>query len=395
MSDYLSFMLAGAALLALAGCQPSDDKAASQDQGMRPASVSIQVMRRETVPFAIELPATLSGFKEVEIRARVAGILESRNFGEGAKVNAGESLFTLDMKPFEVAVSAAEADLQAAEARLAQAEREVSRLRPLRDKNSVSQRELDDAISAQEVAQADLESAKAGLDQARLEREYAQVKSPVTGIAGRELASEGTYVSGPDLLLTNVTQLDPIRVRFGLSERLQLQMRQDAAAGKLTLPQDNHWQTRVKLPDGTFHDQIGEVNFSDVRINPNTGTSELQALVPNGDFALRPGQFVRVVLEGAERHDAYVVPQRAVMDSGTGKFVYVAAKNEQGMTVARPAPIEVGEWVRRESDAGVQNGWVIRSGLNDGDRVVIDGMARIFFPGMPIQVTNGSAAGQE
>ncbi|MEY8199928.1 MAG: efflux RND transporter periplasmic adaptor subunit, partial [Colwellia sp.] len=210
--------------------------------------------------------------------------------------------------------------------------------------------------------------------------------SPVTGIVGRELVSEGTYVSGPEVLLTQLTQIDPIRVRFGLSEREQLQMRNDAAAGSLTLPEEGHWKTKIKLFDGSLHPQIGQVNFSDIRINSQTGTSELQAIMPNPDFSLRPGQFVRIVLEGAVRENAFVVPQRAVLDDGLGKFVYVMAKNDKGVTIALPAPVVVGEWVTKA--AGIENGWIIREGLKTNDQVIIDGMARIFFPGMPIRLAD-------
>ncbi|MBT1063957.1 efflux RND transporter periplasmic adaptor subunit [Bowmanella sp. Y26] len=369
-----------ATLLVACGQQPP---AADGMGGMHPASVEVLTMKAQTVPFAIELPATLSGSKEVEIRARVAGILESRNFEEGDKVEQGQSLFTLDLKPFEVEVARTQADLLAAKARLESARRDVKRLTPLRKQNSVSQQDLDNAISAEEIAMADVKAAEARLQDARLNLEYAKVESPVTGIAGREQVSEGTYVPGPDVLLTQITQLDPIRIRFGLSEREQLGMRKDVESGKLTLPKEGHWQTRIKLQDGSFYEHIGEVNFRDVRINTMTGTSELQAIVPNPDFKLRPGQFVRVVLEGASRDNTFVVPQRAVLDSGTGKYVYLFAKGEQG-NIAQPAPVEVGEWVRLETPQGIENGWVIHKGLKSGDQVIVEGMAHIFFPGMPV-----------
>ena len=343
-------------------------------------------MTTQSVPFSIELPATLSGAKEVEIRAQVSGILQTRNFSEGDKVTAGQSLFSLDAKTYAAEMAKSKADLNAAMVRLKQAQREVNRIKPLRDQNSISQRELDNAISSVDINFADVKSMQAKLDQAQLRLDYTKVTSPVTGIVGRELVSEGTYVSGPEVLLTQLTQIDPIRVRFGLSEREQLQMRNDAAAGSLTLPEEGHWKTRIKLFDGSLHPQVGQVNFSDIRINSQTGTSELQAITPNPNFSLRPGQFVRIILEGAVRENAFVVPQRAVLDNGLGKFVYVMAKNDKGMTVALPAPVVVGEWVTKA--AGIENGWVIRQGLKTGDQVIIDGMARIFFPGMPIRLAD-------
>lgn len=378
-------LLSSSAVLvtALTGCEQAQQSAPA---GMQPAAVSVMSMATQSVPFSIELPATLSGAKEVEIRAQVSGILQTRNFSEGDKVTAGQSLFSLDAKTYAAEMEKSRADLNAATVRLKQAQREVKRIKPLRDKNSISQRELDNAISSVDINYADVKSMQAKLDQAQLRLDYTKVTSPVTGIVGRELVSEGTYVSGPEVLLTQLTQIDPIRVRFGLSEREQLKMRNDAAAGSLTLPEEGHWKTKIKLFDGSLHPQIGQVNFSDIRINSQTGTSELQAITPNPDFSLRPGQFVRIVLEGAVRENAFVVPQRAVLDNGLGKFVYVMAKNDKGVTVALPAPVVVGEWVTKV--AGIENGWIIREGLKTGDQVIIDGMARIFFPGMPIRLAD-------
>jgi membrane fusion protein (multidrug efflux system) len=382
-------LLSSSAVLvtSLTGCEQAQK---SVPASMAPAPVSVIEMASQSVPFSIELPATLSGAKEVEIRAQVSGILQTRNFSEGDKVTAGQSLFSLDEKTYAAEMVKSKADLNAATVRLKQAQREVNRIRPLRAKNSISQRELDNAITNVDINLADVNSMKANLEQAKLRLDYTKVTSPVTGIVGRELVSEGTYVSGPDVLLTQLTQIDPIRVRFGLSEREQLQMRNDVAAGSLTLPEEGHWNTRIKLFDGSLHPQVGQVNFSDIRINSQTGTSELQAITPNPNFSLRPGQFVRIVLEGAVRENAFVVPQRAVLDNGLGKFVYVMAKNNKGITVASPAPVVVGEWVTEAK--GIENGWIIREGLKAGDQVIIDGMARIFFPGMPIRLADAQPA---
>ena len=382
---FSGLLLLSSALLvtSLTGCEKAQQSA---PKGMKPAAVSVMNMTTRSVPFSIELPATLSGAKEVEIRAQVSGILQTRNFREGDKVTAGQSLFSLDAKTYAAETAKNKADLNAAKVRLKQAQREVNRIKPLRSKNSISQRELDNAISSVDISLADVKSMQANLDQAQLRLDYTKVTSPVTGIVGRELVSEGTYVSGPEVLLTQLTQIDPIRVRFGLSEREQLQMRNDAAAGSLTLPKEGKWKTKIKLFDGSLHPQIGQVNFSDIRINAKTGTSELQAITPNPNFSLRPGQFVRILLEGAVRENAFVVPQRAVLDNGLGKFVYVMAKNDKGVTVALPAPVVVGEWVTKAKD--IENGWIIRKGLKVGDQVIIDGMARIFFPGMPIRLAD-------
>ncbi|MGB0935967.1 MAG: efflux RND transporter periplasmic adaptor subunit [Colwellia sp.] len=371
--------------LLLTGCN-EEKKTASQS--LPPAIISTLEITSKSVPFGIEVPATLSGAKEVEVRAQVSGILEQRNFSEGDKITLGQSLFTLDSNTYEAEKEKSEADLNAAMVRLKQSRREVNRIKPLRERNSISQQELDNAMTNVEINLADVKSMQAKLKQAQLHLDYTKVISPITGIVGRELVSEGTYVSGPEVLLTQLTQIDPIRVRFGISEREQLKMRQDVKEGSLILPEGGHWDVTIKLFDGSLHPSIGKVNFSDIRINSNTGTSELQAITPNPKLSLRPGQFVRIILTGATRENAIVVPQRAVLDNGLGKFVYVMTKNADGIDVALPAPVEVGEWVQNID--GIDNAWVIRSGLKVGDNVIVDGVAKIFFPGMPVKLAQPS-----
>lgn len=376
------------AVLLLGACSQAQE--GGGPGGMPPPQVTVDAVQPRTVPLAFELPATLAGSREVEIRARVPGILERRNFDEGGIVRAGQSLFTLDQAPFAAAVARGEADVAAARARFEQAERNLARLKPLREDKAIAQKDYDDAVSAEAISGADLKAAEARLREARLNLSYTRVESPIRGVAGRALVSEGTLVPGPEVLLTRVSQLDPIHVRFGVAEQEQSRLRADADAGSLVLPVGGRWKASVRLPDGSLFGESGHVNFSDVRISGETGTSELQAVVPNPKTVLRPGQFVRVLLEGAMRKDSLVVPQRAVLDSGTGKFVYLAAPGPNGMTIAQPAPVEVGDWVRLENG---DNAWVIRSGLKPGDPVIVEGMARIFFPGMPVQVGGASVAG--
>lgn len=378
-AKHLSFLML--TLGALSACSEAPKQGGGH--AMPPAKVSVQQVTTQSVPFDIELPATLAGDKEVEIRSRVSGIIESRNFEEGQFVKSGQSLFTIELKPFELAVEKAKAALQAAKANVEQTKRERDRLERLKNERSVSKRDFDNSVSAYDVAIANLESAKVALKEAELDLEYAKVEAPVSGIVGRELMSEGSYVSGPSVLLTELTDTSTIRARFGFSEREQLAMRKDVESGLLSLPEHNEFDTTIILQDGSLYAQVGKVNFSDVRVNRFTGTSELQARIPNGNGELRPGQFVRVKLSGAVRNNAIVLPQRAVLDNGTGKFVYIATKNEQGTTVALPAPVKVGEWVKLNNE----NMWVIREGLQTGQPVIVEGMARIFFPGMPVSVS--------
>ncbi|CCQ12082.1 RND efflux system, membrane fusion protein CmeA [Pseudoalteromonas luteoviolacea B = ATCC 29581] len=383
--QFIAFSTVSAMTLLLSAC--NQENAQNAHTGMPPAQVQTIAIQKSSVPFSIELPATLSGNKEVEIRARVSGIIESRNFEEGQTVNKGDSLFTLDLQPFKLELEKAKAQLEAAKATLNQAKRERDRLDALQNERSVSKRDFDNAVSSYEIAVANLAAAEVSLKNAQLDLDYAQVKAPVTGIVGREFVSQGSYVQGPSVLLTEVTDTSKMRIRFGFSEREQLAMRKEVNEGSLSLPNDNHFEAQVILQDNSVYGQMGIVNFSDVRVNRNTGTSELQAMIDNPTGQLRPGQFVRVRLNGAIRNSAFVVPQKAVLDNGTGKFVYVATPNEQGMLVALQAPVEVAEWVNLNGE----NAWVIKSGLQEGQNVIIEGMARIFFPGMPVQINNEGA----
>lgn len=167
---------------------------------------------------------------------------------------------------------------------------------------------------------------------------------------------------------------------FGVSENERLAVDRAVAAGLLELPKDNGFEVTIRLADGSTFPRKGRINFADTRVNPATGTYEMRAEVANRDHALKPGQFVRVTLQGAVRRDAIAVPQVAVLDGPQGKFVYVPGKDKDGRDVALPRPVALGPWV--EADGA--NLWVVESGLKAGERVIVDGVARIMAPGSPI-----------
>ncbi len=365
-----------ALLLLAAGCKP----AGGPPGGFPPAVVAIAAVEPRDVPVTYEYVAQTAGYREVEVRARVTGILLKRNYTEGAAVRQGESLFTIDPAPFQVALARAEADLGVAEARLAQAKRESARLKPVIEARAASQKELDDAVSAEQVAEAEVKSIRSRVNEAKLNLDYTRVESPISGIASRAIVSEGSLVSGPNVLLTGVTQTDPMYVIFGVPDREFLAMRRDIEAGRLKLPADGRLKATFKLADGSVYPREGVLNFRDVRVNSQTGTSEARAEFPNPGGTLRAGEFARVVLHGAVRPGAVVVPQRAVLESPKGKFAYIV--NAEGK--AEPRPLEVGDWT--------SDGWVINSGLKPGDKVIVDGVMKI-GPGAPVTIADNAAAG--
>lgn len=360
-----------AALALLAAC---DKPAGGPPHGAMPAAqVSVITVEQRDVPVRYEYVAQTAGYREVEVRARVTGILLKREYREGTRVNKGQTLFSIDAAQFQVVLAKSEADLAVAEVRLAQAKREAARLKPVREAKAISQKELDDSVSAEQVADAEVKSARARVSEARLNLSYTRVESPITGIAGRAAVSEGALISGPQVLLASVTQTDPMYVNFGVADREHLALRRDVELGRLRLPAGRQFQARVKLGDGTLYDGVGTLGFTDVRVNTQTGTTESRAEFPNKNNILRAGEFVRIVLDGALRPDAIVLPQRAVLESPKGKFVYVVGADSK----AEARPVEAGEW------SG--DGWVINSGLKAGERVITDGVMKI-GPGAPVQI---------
>ena len=361
--------LAFAAALVLAAC----GEVGSQPPGqMPPPEVSVVTAEAKEMPVAYEYAGQTAGYREVEVRARVTGIMLKRNYREGEAVKRGQSLFQIDPAPFQVALARAEADLATAQAREAQAGRDAERMKAVIDIKAVSRKEYDDSVSAAQIAAAEVKGARARVAEARLNLDYTRVEAPISGVSGRSLRSEGTLVSGPDVLLTSVTQTDPIYVIFGIPEAELLRIRRDVEAKRLRLPTDGRFDVTVSLADGSAYSKAGKVDFTDVQVNTNTGTVETRAQLPNAGGGLKPGQFVRARLAGAVRPAAITVPQRSILEGPKGKFVYVVTEGKAEMR-----PVEVGEWVGES--------WVIDSGVAPGDKVIVDGVMKI-GPGAPVRI---------
>ncbi|HKW38261.1 MAG TPA: efflux RND transporter periplasmic adaptor subunit [Burkholderiales bacterium] len=368
-------LLVAAATALLAGGQQAN----SQPRGaMAPPAVAVVTVEPQPVAATFEYVGQTAGSREVEVRARVSGILLKRNYHEGGTVKEGQSMFIVDPAPFEVAAARADAALASAEAKLAQARRNSARLKPLYEVRAASQKDYDEAVSIEQVAEAEAKTARANVADAQLNLRYTRVEAPVTGIAGRAQRSEGNFVSGADALLTTVSQIDPIYVLFGVSDEERLKLARQVEAGQLSLPKGGQFDVTLKLADGTVYSKSGKVNFSDVRVSGQTGTSEARAELPNPTGLLHPGQFVRVTLKGAQRPAAVLVPQRAVLDGPKGKFVYVVNEKSQ----AEPRPVSLGDW---QGDA-----WIVTEGLAAGDRVIVDGVMKI-GPGAPVTVASQPA----
>lgn len=394
-------------LLFFSGCdliKPDASQAEEAAPAMHPAAVSVVSASAEDIPLSYEYVGQVAGSLEVDIRSRITGIIEERHFQEGSSVKAGDLLFTLDDALFEAAyqqalasIESAKAQKVSAEAELKKAKRELKRVTPLTREQMLSQNQQDDAESTVDIAEASLSVAQAAIKQAqanlltaKVNLEYTEVRAPVEGIVGRALQNRGALVqAGSNSLLTTLVQVDPAYVDFGIPEKQQLTLRKYLNEGKLEMSEDGFV---VSLVD-EFGQPLGfegEIDFQDYKVDNNTGNFAMRARVANPKQQLSPGQFVRVRMNGMVSKQSIAIPQRAVLDGPAGKYVYVAAPGENGMQVALQKNVVVGDWV----DIGEErkNYWIIEDGLVAGDQVIIDGMARIFFPGMPVQIDDGSGA---
>lgn len=378
----------------LAACSKSEE--GNPMAHMPPPEVSVMEIKPADVPVSFEYIGQTIGSREVEVRARVTGHVEKRLYEEGALVKAGQPLFQLDARPLAMAVAAgkaavatAEADIARAEATVAQARRERDRLAPLAEARAISRKEADDATSLEQISQAEVKAAQARLEQtkaqlreAQLDLEYATITAPITGMAGRALRQEGSLVSTTgDSLLTTLVQLDPLYVTFNVADNERQRMDKEVAEGALQLPKGG-FSVRLLQRDGSQLGQVGKINFVSSTVSNQTGTLEMRGQFANPGYKLKSGLFVRVLLEGATRPNALTVPQRAVQEGPTGKIVMVAAKNKDGMLVAEPHPITVGEWTTLKGD---EKAWVVRAGLKAGDQVIYEGLMKV-RPGAPISL---------
>lgn len=349
-----------------------------------PPATQVQVLQlsAQNVPLKLELPTVLMASKEVEIRARLAGRIEAVAFKDGDQVEQGQLLYSLESDQLVAALDREKADQAALQARLDQANRNLRRVNALKSQRAIAQKDVDDAVSAKAIAAADIQAAKARIQEAEVNLAYTQIKAPITGVVSRSLVSEGDYVQGAEDVLVHLSQISPMHARFSLPTRAYTAIKAEAAAGALILPERNQWKAKLKFSFNRFFNEEGSIDFIDVRVNPLTGSQEALASFQNSAGSLQPGQYLRIFVEGAYRPDAIAIPQAAVLDGPQGKFVYRYAKQEQGFA-AQPQPVTVGEWVVLNNE----NYWVIRQGLVPDDQIIVTGHARIFAPMTPVEAT--------
>lgn len=370
MNNALSRSALLLATLLVSACGPKEDAATPP-----PPSVTVSEIKPGPVPLRYQYAGRIAAFREVEVRARVGGVLQEKSFVEGAAVKEGDILFRIDPAPYEAEFARANAQLKEAHAQMSRTQRDAERATTLFQRQFGTEKARDDAVSAYLLAQAGVAGAEAQVKTAEINLGYTTIRAPLDGVISLRVLPEGSLVgTGADnSLLTRISQLDPAYVNFSFTDTEAAEIRRIIDSGEGKGPTDGKLKVKVSFGDGKSYDREGYVDFTDSNLDLQTGTIRARAVVPNPESKLRPGQFVRVSVEGITRHETVVVPQAAVMQGPQGQFVYAVDKENK----ASIRPVMIG----RE----VADGWIVEKGLKQGDRIVTEGVIKV-KPGAPVTI---------
>jgi RND family efflux transporter MFP subunit len=344
----------------VSGCNRSQARAATSMP-----EVAVAKVEARDVPMYNEWVATLDGYVNAEIRPQVSGYIIKQDYTEGSLVRKGQVLFEIDPRPFQATLDHAKGDLAQAQAQLGKSTLDVERDTPLADARAIAKSQLDNEVQAKLGAQAAVESAKAAVEQAELNLEWTKVTSLVDGIAGIAQVQMGNLV-GSTSILTSVSQVDPIKAFFPISEHeyLLAQSKSKAISRKHTISFFGN-SLQLILTDGSIYAQKGKILLADRQVDPGTGTIRVVAAFPNPGNVLRPGQYGRVRVETSTKKDALLLPQSAVVYlQGSYEVAVVGGDHKVSMRAVKPG-------------ATVGTMWVIDEGLKPGEQVVVEGLQQI------------------
>ncbi len=359
--------------LGLAACDGGTTQTAAVPQQPPAPEVAVVNVEAKPVPIIVELPGRTTAFRVSEVRPQVTGIIKKRLFEEGSLVAAGQPLYQIDAAPYEASLASARAERQRAVATIASTQAKADRYKALVTVDAVSRQNYDDAIAALKQAEAQVAAADAAIEAAEINLAYTDLTSPISGRIGKSAVTEGALVTANQSApLAVVQQLDPIYVDLSQSAADLLRMRKEIAEGTLVA---NAEQAAVTLVIGNqVHGRKGQLKFSDVTVDPGTGTVQLRAVFPNEDGALLPGLFVKGRVEQGVRQTAILVPHRAVTRAPDGRpMVWVVGDDD---TVS-PRPVE--------TEHSFATAWLISRGLTGGARIVVEGFQKI-RPGSKVTV---------
>ena len=355
-------------LLCSQGCSTKTASAAAP----APPNVSVASVEQRDVPVYHEWISTLDGFVNAVIQPQVSGYLIKQEYQEGAVVRKNQILFKIDPRPFQAILDQAKAQLAQAEAQLGKTQLDVQRDTPLAREKAIAQSQLDNDTQANLAAQAQVQADKAAIEQAEINLEFTNVRSLIDGVAGIATGQVGNLVS-PQAVLTTVSQLDPIKVYFVVSEQQYLAFVQRNPTQAAREKTEKNLQLQLILADGSTYPKQGKFYFADRQVDIQTGAIRLAGLFPNPDNVLRPGQYGRVRFVSYIRHDALLVPQKAVTElQGLYQVAVIGPDNKVNIR-----SVTVGEQVGQM--------WIIESGVKPGEQVVAEGVQKV-RDGMPVKI---------
>ncbi|ELY21592.1 efflux RND transporter periplasmic adaptor subunit [Vreelandella titanicae] len=356
----------------LTGCEAKSEEAASASPPP-PPEVEVAEVTAQPVVLSESFTGRVEAAETVELRSRVSGYIQEVAFEEGELVELGDLLFLIDPRPYQARVNAAQADLAQARSQQAQAGSEAERARVLLGRQAISQEVHDQRQSALSNARAMVDAAEAALQTSELDLEYTRITAPVSGRVGRAMVTRGNLASADQSLLTTLVTIDPIHVYFEADE-------QAAFASQTLLTGDASNSLNIELGGDPQRQYKGTLDFIDNRLNPNTGTLQFRAVLDNPDGRIRPGEFARVEMPVARLDQALLVDGKAVLTDQDRRYVYVVDENNLAQ--------------RRQVDTGrrVDERTVISEGLAAGDRVIVNGVQKVFMPGMEVSPQTVPAA---
>lgn len=353
---YIFSCLAFCALcFTLSACEEKKDAAGGAAMAV---PVAVFEVKKADAPWNADYQAQAAGSRSVEVRARVEAIIKKRLYREGDFVKAGQLLFQLERDQYE-------ARMEQAQAQYVNAEKEWKRVRPLYEKNAVSQKERDSARAAYDTAKAELRQAQINLD-------YCQVTAPVSGYSSKENYTPGNLVSN-NSLLTYVNQTEPMYIDFSIAAPERMLRESMQRDGRLKFPADGRYVARLRLLDGSLYDKTGEVTFIDSKVQPTTGVIQARAVFSNANGEIMPGQYVRVYMEGDILTDAILIPQKCVVHTDKGDSVMALDKDD----VVSMLPVTIGP--------AIEDKYLVEKGLNGGERIISEGIIKA-RPGSKVRV---------
>ena len=353
--------------LALVGCSkdPKESQPAGAQQQMPPTEVGVLVAQPQSIEQSVELSGRTTAYEISQVRPQTSGVVLKRLFAEGSYVREGQALYEIDSNSNRATVDNAKAAIARAEANLGVLRVKEGRYRQLVGSNAISKQEYDDIVAQVRLAEADLNANRATLRNAEINLGYSIVRAPISGQTNRSTVTVGALVTAnQEEPLVTIQRLDPIYVDINQSSAELLRLRQQLSQGSLN--SSNNTKVKLKLEDGSNYPVEGRLAFSDASVNPETGTVTLRAIIPNSDYLLLPGMFVNASIVQGEVPNAYLIPQAALTRTPTGQAMAMLV-NAKGVVEPRPV-----------TTTGSQgNQWIVTEGLNPGDRVIVDGIAKV------------------